>query len=47
MQEALFSKLERDIKTIENRQAQADSFTNQNFMLASDQFQSHKKYAMD
>jgi len=38
VKEAIGSKVERDIKTMESRQAQQDSLVTQNFSVASEQF---------
>lgn len=47
MKESLGSKLDRDTKAIEGRQAQQDELVVQNFTVAQNQFQGHKKYTQD
>ena len=44
MRESLFSKLDRDIKTILGKQSASDNLNNQNLQVASEQFLSHKRY---
>ena len=47
MRESLFSKLDRDIKTILGKQSAAEGLNNQNLSIASEQFQAHKRYTAD
>ena len=47
MRESLFSKLDRDVKTILGKQSAAESQNNQNLTVASDQFQAHKRYTAE
>ena len=47
MRESLFSKLERDLSNIASKQEQQDRVNNQNFQVAAEQFQSHRRYTGD
>jgi hypothetical protein len=47
MHETLFSKLDREIKNIANKQAQSDNINSTNFGVASEQFMAFKRYSTD